>query len=45
MGSWGNVHTTSSSEMKEQGGGMRGAGMVNTGWSLWDAAEDVIFLG
>lgn len=35
----------SSFEMKEEGGGMRGAGLVNTDWSFCNAAEDVTFLG
>lgn len=34
----------SSFEMKEEGGHLRGAGLVNTGWSLWDAAENMTFL-
>lgn len=45
IGTWENIHSTSSFEMKEEGGGMRGAGLVNPGWSLWNAAEDIIFLG
>lgn len=35
----------SSFEMKEDGGHLRGTDLVSTGWSLWDAAEDVTFLG